>query len=144
MEQKKSFWQKIKEFVGLSVPGTVSEKEKCAVMLLMENSYELFDQVKSARSDGKIDIREWFGIGKKTLPLVNNIKNWQALKSDILDFNFGKGRELKEWIISKGVLKENAEEIITILYDYIEYQAKGWVLYGNPLLNKIKELKKRE
>lgn len=143
MEQKKSIWKKFLEWTGLSSAVQPTEDEKCAVVSLVKNTYNLYDTYQKANEDKNITLREWFGIGRQSLPLAGSIKNWQGVREDIQDFDFGKGRELKQWIISKGVFKEDAEETIKLIYGYIEYQYIGWVQYGEPLLNKLKKITTR-
>ena len=103
----KKQWEKL---TGSGV--VISTTDISLIKSLLKNIIFIIATLKDANEDKKISWAEWLGIAKSTLPALNDIRKFKALKAQFLDFSTDEGKELIDFVIELGVLPGKAEIIV--------------------------------
>lgn len=107
---------------------------------VIKNVVGIIDSVKDAKADdNKISGTEWVGIGKAALPFMQNIKQWELLKSQLLDFTTEEGAEMAGWLAERGIVGIRAKLVIEHSIAAIE---KAVAIYNDDIVVIIANLKK--
>ena len=136
----KTIWEKIINFG--KTKEAVSATDISLIKSIIKNTLSLFVKYKEYNADKNVDWTEWAMIAKTALPLVSDIRKYEILKLQILDFTTAEGIELVEYCKSLGILPIEAENIVKHAISAIE---KGVILYKEDLLpiwDSIKNIKK--
>ena len=126
-------------FIGLNTPGEISPEEVNELKSFLKNSFIVFKKYQESREDDETSVAEWFDILKSAMPIIGNIKNWNKIKSQILNFKYGDGKDLVLFIVDQGVIPDKAEEVIIHLLAFIELQIKGYQDHVKPIITLIKK-----
>lgn len=136
----KKFIKSVKEAIlGWFPKEPVSTEEVDAVKELLKNSFKVMKAYQKSNEDDEVSFLEWVSIVKTAKPLVNNIRNWRAIKDRILDYNYSEGKELVAFIINEGVLPEKAEFVVEHLMAYVEIQVTAYKEHGALIIDTFRK-----
>lgn len=134
----KKFWNWLKNLFGSRTTGNPEGTSE--IKDVIKNVISVIKKVKEARSDKKISGVEWIGIGKTAFPLVQNVKNWELLKSQLLDFTTEEGAEMASWLAMQGVIGDEAKLLVKHAIAAIE---KAIAIYNTDISKIIEILNKK-
>ncbi|MDA3855348.1 MAG: hypothetical protein PF569_03755 [Candidatus Woesearchaeota archaeon] len=135
----KKFFKSIKEALLGWFPKEVSTEEVFVVKELLKNSFKVMKTYQESNEDEEISFLEWIAIVKTARPLLNDIRNWKAIKERLLNFNYNEGRELANFIVQEGVLPEKAEFVVEHLLAYIEIQVSAYKEHGVAIIDTFRK-----
>lgn len=116
-------------------PNDISE-----IKAIFKNVLNVIVAFKTAKAgDNKISTLEWGSIAKAGLPIVTNIKRYQLVKAQILDFTTAEGIELIQYCQELGILKEDATTVLTNAAQAIEGLIVIYKTNIIPIVNSIKK-----
>lgn len=133
----KKLWLKIKSFFASKPAGDPQGTSE--IKDVVKNVVNIIAEFKKAKADdNKIKGLEWVGIGKAALPLVQNVKKWETLKAQLLDFTTEEGSEMAGWLAMQGIIGEEAKLLVKHAIAAIE---KSIAIYNTDIKEIIRILR---
>jgi hypothetical protein len=123
-----------KNLFGLIKIEPIDEQEKSEIKKLLKTVFNMLKKHQENKADDKITGAEWLGLAKTAYPLINSAKNYQAIKNEILNFNTNDGKELVKWVIQQGILPDNAQFVVTHLFEFVEVQIVAYNTHVQPII----------